>query len=254
MNKKHFLLPVPTNLFVVAALLGSLLVIGLVSARPPKASAAAARCVYAEKEDNCQVFIDEYGLKDNNFTGGKGPQPNKCYVFSASSIGGGFGEVPCASLSTYIMAVCMDGQTYQYVLCADQNASIFPGGAPVKGKCYLVSIRAVEQPCSKLKELNNRAGDPARELNTGDCKGDTITPDNCGILNIVVQAIRILSALVGVVVVTMIAVGGVQYATARDNPQAVGAAKKRILSAILALVFYLMIFGLLQWLVPGGIL
>lgn len=87
-----------------------------------------------------------------------------------------------------------------------------------------------------------------------DCNVEPITKENCGIVDILVTTIRVLSGLVGVVVVVMIAYGGVQYALARDNPQAVSAAKSKIVNAILALVFYLMIFGFLQWVVPGGVL
>lgn len=91
-------------------------------------------------------------------------------------------------------------------------------------------------------------------INQEPCKSSTLNKDNCGILSIVVAAIRILSGVVGVVVVVMIALGGIQYALARDNPQAVAAAKSKIVNAILALVFYLMMFGFLQWIVPGGVL
>jgi hypothetical protein len=50
-----------------------------------------------------------------------------------------------------------------------------------------------------------------------------------------------------------IIVGGIQYMTAGDNAQAVGAAKQRIINALIALFAYLLAFGFLQWLVPGGV-
>lgn len=87
-----------------------------------------------------------------------------------------------------------------------------------------------------------------------DCKGEKLTVQNCGIVAYLVTAIRILSGLVGITVVIVIAYGGVQYALARDNPQAVASAKSRIINAIIALVVYLAMFGFLQWLVPGGII
>jgi len=86
-----------------------------------------------------------------------------------------------------------------------------------------------------------------------DCKDTKINKDSCGIVAYLVDFIRILSGLVGVVVVIMITVGGIQYSTARDNPQATAAAKGRIVNAVLALVLYLFIFAFLQWLVPGGV-
>lgn len=62
-----------------------------------------------------------------------------------------------------------------------------------------------------------------------------------------------LSAAVAIVVIGVIIVGGIQYSMAGDNPSAVTAAKKRITDGLLALTAYLLIFSLLQWLIPGGI-
>lgn len=98
---------------------------------------------------------------------------------------------------------------------------------------------------------------PVFAASTGTYKGDCVDADlskNCGIYNIFITSIRILSGLVGVVVVAMIIVGGIQYALARDNPQAVSAAKQKIINAVIALVAYLSIFAFLQWIVIGGII
>lgn len=88
-----------------------------------------------------------------------------------------------------------------------------------------------------------------------DCsvEGDLDT-DNCKFLAFLVGAVKALSAVVGVVVVITIVVGGIQYSTARNNPQAVASAKKKIFMAVLALVIYLFGFAFLNWLVPGGII
>lgn len=86
------------------------------------------------------------------------------------------------------------------------------------------------------------------------CTDPNVNEGNCGIIAYLVDFIRALSAIVGIVVVIMITVGGVQYSSARDNPQAAAAAKSRITNAILALLAYLFVFSFLQWLVPGGIL
>lgn len=85
------------------------------------------------------------------------------------------------------------------------------------------------------------------------CTAEPLTPANCWIVSYVVDAINILSGLVGVVIVIMIAVGGLQYSSARDNPQATQAAKDKIRNAILALVLFIFGTAFLQYLVPGGI-
>lgn len=66
-------------------------------------------------------------------------------------------------------------------------------------------------------------------------------------------AINLLSGLVGIIVVIMMIVGGIQYMTAGGNPQSVAVAKKRISNAALSIVALLFMFSFLQWLIPGGI-
>jgi cytochrome bd-type quinol oxidase subunit 2 len=86
-----------------------------------------------------------------------------------------------------------------------------------------------------------------------DCTAGTLTSNNCKIYGWLVIFIRALSAMVGIVVVIMVAVGGVQYTMSKDNPQATSEAKNRIKNAIIALVIYIFMFAFLQWLVPGGV-
>lgn len=75
----------------------------------------------------------------------------------------------------------------------------------------------------------------------------------CGITKYLTIFINALSALVGIVVVIMIIIGGIQYAAASDDPAKLAAAKQRIANAILALIIFVFAFSFLQWLIPGGI-
>lgn len=92
------------------------------------------------------------------------------------------------------------------------------------------------------------------ELGNG-CVGQT--PQTCLKKNKIVsrinQAVNLLSALVGIVVAGSIIFAGIQYTLAGDNPQKVGAARSRITSSIVALILFLFIFAILQYLIPGGI-
>lgn len=81
---------------------------------------------------------------------------------------------------------------------------------------------------------------------TGICSDNPIVKN----LNTIVD---VLSGLVGVVVVGVIILGGIQYAIAGDKAEAVGAAKQRIINGLIALVAFLFIFAFLQWLIPGGV-
>ncbi len=62
-----------------------------------------------------------------------------------------------------------------------------------------------------------------------------------------------LSALIGVIVVGVIIVGGIQYIAAGDNPQAISAAKQRVINGLIALVAFIFTFTFLEWIIPGGI-
>ena len=65
--------------------------------------------------------------------------------------------------------------------------------------------------------------------------------------------INVLSAGVGIVVVAMIIIGGIQYSIAGDSPEKLKEAKKRITNALIALVTFMFLFSFVQWLIPGGV-
>lgn len=91
-------------------------------------------------------------------------------------------------------------------------------------------------------------GDPAAK--GGDC--DTL--DKCDIVvKYLNPAIQLMSALVGIVVTISIVIGGVQYASSAGDPQAAAAAKARIRNSIIALLTFLFLYALLNWLIPGGL-
>jgi hypothetical protein len=65
-------------------------------------------------------------------------------------------------------------------------------------------------------------------------------------------AINLFSALVGVVVVMSIIIGGIQYSSSAGDPQKAAKAKGRILNAIIAILAYAFLYGFLQFIIPGG--
>lgn len=64
--------------------------------------------------------------------------------------------------------------------------------------------------------------------------------------------INFLAAGVGIVVIIMIVVGGIQYMMAGGNPQVTQAAVKRIIDALIGLGVFLFLYAFLQWVLPGG--
>ncbi len=86
-----------------------------------------------------------------------------------------------------------------------------------------------------------------------ECNDPASCVNNNPLIHLITVGINILGAVVGVVVVIVIIIAGIQYASAGGNPNATSAAKKRILNAIIALVAYLFLFVILNWLLPGGL-
>lgn len=109
--------------------------------------------------------------------------------------------------------------------------------APLAGTAYAV--------------VDGAAGTPVSD-SSNNCSGG-MDSSSCGIVKYVVIFTNILAALVGVVVVLSIVIGGIQYMSSGSNPQQVAKAKSRIINALLALVIFLFMYGFLQWLIPGGL-
>ena len=86
-----------------------------------------------------------------------------------------------------------------------------------------------------------------------DCTIDS-TAANCGITRYLVLFINVLSVLAGIVIAASIAWGGIEYSMSGSDPQKVSAAKDRIRNAIIALVFFIFGYAILNYLVPGGVL
>lgn len=89
---------------------------------------------------------------------------------------------------------------------------------------------------------------------TNDCQGVTVEESNCGIIRWLIILINVLSGMAGIVIVGAIVVGGMQYSSAGSDPQKVSAAKNRIRNAVIALLFFLFGYGILNFLIPGGLL
>ena len=64
--------------------------------------------------------------------------------------------------------------------------------------------------------------------------------------------VRLLTYGVGIVLVGSIIYAGITYSASTGNPEQTQKAKNRVRDAIIALVFYLLIGALMQFLVPGG--
>jgi hypothetical protein len=65
--------------------------------------------------------------------------------------------------------------------------------------------------------------------------------------------INVLSVIFGLIAVISIILGGIQYSTSEGDPQKASQAKNRIAGTIMAIFAYALLYGFLQFLIPGGL-
>lgn len=171
-----------------------------------------------------------------------------------------------------------DGDVITLEQCDDFFATaaafFFPNRNPVRGgslfqdQCYMARNGIlIEKPldspeCTRWQAVavDNRAANQAPPAASGsatttgrfECTGDACVNDN-PITKLLKDIANLLSAAIGVIVVIVIIMAGIQYTTSGGNPQVAAQAKKRIINAVIALVTWFFLFGILQWLIPGGI-
>ena len=76
--------------------------------------------------------------------------------------------------------------------------------------------------------------------------------DENGISYLLKLAVRILTGLVAVAAVASIIYAGVQYASAGDDSGKVKAAKDRITQTVIGIILYMLMYVILEFLIPGG--
>lgn len=120
--------------------------------------------------------------------------------------------------------------------------------AQVTEDCTAITnnTRAREECENKVERLN----DPAL-----DCDPSSTSDVNCNLfIKYLNPFIMFLSAAVGIAVTIGLVIGGIKYASAGADPGKVSAAQKQIQNSLLALVLYIFLMAILNWLVPGGVL
>lgn len=78
--------------------------------------------------------------------------------------------------------------------------------------------------------------------------------DGSGIYRILNIVVNVLTMGVGILGTLGVVIAGVMYMTAAGNEAQMTKAKKRILEVVLGLVVYGVMWVVMQWLIPGGVL
>ena len=87
----------------------------------------------------------------------------------------------------------------------------------------------------------------------GDCIDNN--PASGGAIVVYLKLIiRFLSGAVGLVIMLMLVIAGVQYITSLGDPAMIKKAKERIINAITALMLFVLAYAIINYLIPGGIL
>lgn len=66
--------------------------------------------------------------------------------------------------------------------------------------------------------------------------------------------INFLAVGVGIVTVISIVISGIQFMTSQGNPQSISSAKGRLFNAIVALLLFIFMYAILNFLVPGKLI
>lgn len=74
-----------------------------------------------------------------------------------------------------------------------------------------------------------------------------------GLYDVLALGLSIVTYGVGAAAVIGVIISAYQYITARDNSVQVAKAKNRILQIVIGLVIWVLIWGILQFLLPGGL-
>lgn len=160
-------------------------------------------------------------------------------------------NIPSASAATATSGPCAVDASGNYSYIDNYIArlpAITAGEIAANAKTKDIMTRSCV--CNGTLTLNTEGSVKSCE----DCKnGSKSCLQNNVIIQDIQKIVNFLSALVGIVVIGSIMLGGIQYALGGDNAEKVGQAKKRIGNSLFAFLIFILTFAFLQWLIPGGI-
>jgi len=94
---------------------------------------------------------------------------------------------------------------------------------------------------------------PDKDGNCSDGSKPTVDLEDTGAWGILLLAINILSAGVGVVAVGGVIYGSILYTSAGGSPEQVKKAMSIITNVVIGILAYALMFSLLNFLIPGGL-
>jgi hypothetical protein len=128
------------------------------------------------------------------------------------------------------------------------------GGAPIPARCE----EKPADPAAAGAAATSRAGSellPTVKGPEADCtpkSGESLSASNCKIVDALNTMLSFLSAGVILAVIANMIFAGIQYTLAQGDSGAAVKARKRVQDGVIALIAYFLLFGFIQWLIPGG--
>lgn len=87
-----------------------------------------------------------------------------------------------------------------------------------------------------------------------NCGGSTPQKTNVGISCLIITVLNFMSIAVGILVVGGVTAGGIMYSASGGNPGKKQQGVTIIVNAVIGLVLYLLLWAIIQFLIPGGVL
>ncbi len=141
-------------------------------------------------------------------------------------------SAPAQTIDPVSAGTCPEDQTLKY----SQDGSTFCGAVEGKYQCG----------------SGVQGGKVVTTSFNFGCRGKSYTKPLNPIIDMAFALFRFLSTGVGLVIIGSIIVAGIQYSTSRGNPQATEAAIKRVTNSVIALLIFIFMFAILNFIVPGG--
>lgn len=119
-----------------------------------------------------------------------------------------------------------------------------------------------KNPCNPLT-YDKRECEKARGVtdcnDLGDCTEKTSFEfcgrnEDVGIQCMFNEVLAFFSILVGILVVGGVVIGGIMYSTSQGNPSQTQRGITIIANSVIGLVLYLLLYAIINWLLPGGVI
>jgi len=141
-----------------------------------------------------------------------------------------------------------NGALWQNVQCSDLSTPVSVQDDNPGANCTNLS---------QAGSAGNGSCGPSSQCESTDSHGNVVPCSQSSASSFVVNylnpLINFLGIGVGLIIIIMVVIGGIQYSTSGGNQNQVAAAKKRIGNALLALVAFALMYAVLQWIIPGGL-